>query len=35
MNDNQMSKESPFGQLIVSVRDAESTLAAIRGVTGV
>jgi hypothetical protein len=31
----ELSEESPFGQLIVSVRDAESTLAAIRGATGV
>jgi hypothetical protein len=31
----ELSEESPFGQLLVSVRDAESTLAAIRGVTAV
>jgi hypothetical protein len=31
----ELSEESPFGQLIVSVRDADATLAAIRGATGV
>jgi hypothetical protein len=31
----ELSAEAPFGQLLVSVRDAESTLAAIHGATGV
>ena len=31
----ELSNEAPFAQLLVSVRDAESTLAAIRGATGV
>jgi hypothetical protein len=31
----ELSEIAPFGQLIVSVRDAEATLAAIRGATGV
>ena len=31
----ELSHESPFGQLVVSVRDAESTLAAIHAATGV
>ena len=31
----ELNGESPFAQLLVSVRDPESTLAAIRGATGV
>lgn len=31
----ELSDESPYEQLLVSVRDAESTVAAIRGATGV
>jgi hypothetical protein len=30
----ELSEESPFGQLIVSVRDADATLAVIHGATG-
>jgi len=31
----ELSDEAPYEQLLVSVRDAESTVAAIRGATGV
>jgi hypothetical protein len=31
----ELTDESPYAQILVSVRDPESTLAAIRGATGV